>query len=171
MEVRILRLADQMLVSAKIIPRGTLPLPSVTEGWRFNFRRHANRKGVQTFILITEEFPDRIEGCLIFEMKAGIEPFMAYIEIAPHNKTRLKQYDRVAGCLIAFACRLSFIHGKAAYKGWLAFEVLEGRKQDEIKLMSLYSQKYGALRFGETTMVISPEAGEKLIQEFLNSEI
>lgn len=96
---------------------------------------------------------------------------MAYIEIASHNKGKSKQHDHVAGCLIAFASRLSFIHGKDFYKGWLAFAVLEAQKEDEIKLMAIYSQKYGALKFGDTTMVISPEAGEKLIHKFLNSEI
>jgi hypothetical protein len=35
--------------------------------------------------------------------------------------------------------------------------------------MALYSTKYNALRYGETTtMVIPPEGGEKLINEFLN---
>ena len=44
-----------------------------------------------------------------------------------------------------------------------------GGKADEIKLMALYSTKYNALRYGETTtMVIPPEGGEKLINEFLN---
>ncbi|WP_242457667.1 hypothetical protein [Pedobacter sp. BS3] len=93
---------------------------------------------------------------------------MAYIEIAPHNKGEKRRYDSVAGCLIAYACRLSFIHGTNDYKGWLAFDVMEEDKKDEIKLMALYCQKYGALKWGETTMVIAPETGEKLINEYLS---
>jgi hypothetical protein len=58
--------------------------------------------------------------------------------------------------------------GNDDYKGWLAFDVFEEEKADEIKLMALYSTKYNALRYGETTMVIPPEGGEKLINEFLN---
>lgn len=53
-------------------------------------------------------------------------------------------------------------------KGWLAFDVLEERKEDEVKLMKLYSGKYGAKRFGETTMLIEPEKGEELIEKYLN---
>ncbi len=90
---------------------------------------------------------------------------MAFVEIAPHNKGNEKKYDRVAGCLIAFACRQSFIKGK---EGYLAFDVLEEKKENEIKLMTLYSQKYNAVRYDDsTTMIILPEGSEKLINEFL----
>ncbi|WP_245895681.1 hypothetical protein [Flavobacterium album] len=101
-------------------------------------------------------------------MKDKIEPYMAFVEIAPHNQGKDKEFERVAGCLIAFACRLSFIKGNDIYRGWLAFDVLEEDKEAEIKLMANYSQKYHAKRFGETTMVIPPEGGQKLIEEFLN---
>ncbi|CAA9203035.1 hypothetical protein [Flavobacterium collinsii] len=97
-------------------------------------------------------------------MKEKIEPYMAYVEIAPHNKGKVKEYDNVAGCLIAFACRLSFTKGE----GYLAFDVFEEDKEDEIKLMSLYSTKYNAFKLGDTSMIISPEGGQKLIDEFLN---
>ena len=52
--------------------------------------------------------------------------------------------------------------------GWLAFDVIEENKEDEIKLMALYCGKYGALKFDETTMIIPPENGQTLINEFLN---
>jgi hypothetical protein len=93
---------------------------------------------------------------------------MSYVEISPHNQGKSKQYNLVAECLIAFACRLSFIHGSGTFKGWLAFNVLEEKKENEIRLMTLYCQKYGALRLGKSsTLVIPPEAGEKLIDIFL----
>ncbi len=168
MNVRIVRVSDGQSVEATINPAQNIGLPSVTNGWRFNFKKFANYKGHKTFVLICEEAPGTLEGCLVFRMKDEIEPYMAFIEIAPHNKGIEKRYDKVAGCLIAYACRLSFLHGTTYYKGWLAFDVLEENKNDEIKLMNLYCRKYGALRWGKTTtMVISPEAGETLIQEFL----
>ncbi len=94
---------------------------------------------------------------------------MAYIEVAPINKGGNKEKENVAACLIAFACRLSFINGEDDYQGWLAFDVLEESKEDETKLMAMYSKKYYALKFSETTMVIPPKGGEILINEFLNS--
>lgn len=156
------------VVDAEIVTPGKIVLPSLTDGWRFNFRKHAKKTGFEKYVLVCKETPETIEGCLIFEMREKIEPYMAYIEIAPHNKGENRKFDKVAGCLIAFACRLSFIHGKEDYKGWLAFDVLEKDKKDEIRLMALYCQKYGALKFGQSTMLISPAAGEVLIRQFLN---
>lgn len=145
-------------------------LPSIKDNWRFNFNKHSKKKGFKTYVLITDENKTIVQGCLIFEMKRGIEPYMAYIEVAPHNRGDNKIYDRIAGCLIAYACRLSFIYGEKDYKGWLAFDVLEESEENEIRLMSLYSLKYKAMRIGNsTTMVISPENGELLINEFLNN--
>lgn len=170
MNVKILKIAGNSIVEAKILDSKLIKvkLPSVTDGWRFNFNKHSNRTGFETYVLVCEETPNKIEGCLIFEMKSKIEPYMAFIEIAPHNKGTIKEYERVAACLIAFACRLSFKNGKGDYKGFLAFDVMEENEEDQLKLMGLYSTKYGAYRLGETTMVILPAGGEKLINDFLN---
>ena len=100
-------------------------------------------------------------------MKEKVEPYMAYIEIAPQNKGKDKRYDLVAGCLIAYACRLSTLYGKGVYHRWLAFDVFEEKKEDKIRLMALYSTKYHALRYGDTTMVISPANGKRLIEHYL----
>lgn len=170
MKVKILRIKDNTLVDAEILDSKLtkMNLPSVVDGWRFNFKKQSQRKGFETYVLVREETPEIIEGCLIFEMKGSIEPYMAFIEIAPHNQGKEKEYHRVAGCLIAFACRMSFMKGNDDYKGWLAFDVLEEEKENEIKLMAMYSKQYNASRFGETTMVIPPIGSEKLINEFLN---
>ncbi len=171
MNVKIRKIEGDVLVDAKITDSKLLELklPSFNDGWRFDFNKHSKKKMFDTYILVTEETAEKIEGCLTFEMKDKVEPYMAYIEIAPHNKGAVKEYDNVAGCLIAFACRLSFIHGKNDFEGYLAFDVLEEEKKDEIKLMSLYSNKYSALRIGKTTtMLIPPVGSKKLIDEFLN---
>jgi len=170
MKVRILKVDENILLDAHILDAKAigLKLPSLTDGWRFNFKKHAKVKGYEAYVIIQENTPEIIEGCLIFEMKNKIEPYMGYVEIAPHNQGEEKVYERVAGCLIAFACRLSFMKGDDDYRGWLAFDILEEDEVVERKLMSNYSQKYHALKFGETTMVIPPEGGKKLIDEFLN---
>jgi len=169
MNVKILRVKDKTLIDAQIV--GSKPikiaLPSFSDGWRFDFNKHSKKKGFTTYVLICEETPDKIEGCLIFVMRDNVEPYMAFIEIAPHNKGKTKKYDKVAGCLIAFACQLSFIRGKGDFEGYLAFDVLEEDKEDEVKLMAMYSTKYNAFKVGETMMIIPPLAGKKLIDEFL----
>jgi hypothetical protein len=170
MDVKIVATESRKIVRASIrrANESDIQLPSLNEGWRFNFRKHSKKKQFQTYVLTRIETPDIVEGCLIFEMRGEIEPYMAYVEIAPKNRGINGEYDKVAGCLIAYVCRLSFVNGKGDYHGWLAFDVLEESKADEIRLMSIYSLKYKALIFSEsTTMVISPEGGELLIEEFL----
>lgn len=167
MKVRILEFVSGAWTDASIIEGKHIQLPSFQDGWRFNFSTHAKVKGAAPYILIAEETPGIIEGCLIYKMRGNVEPYMAYVEIAQWNQGKNKKYDRVAGCLVAFACRLSFVLGKGDYKGWLAFDVQEQHEEDQRKLMVNYSRKYKARRVGETTMLIMPEDGEQLIEEYL----
>lgn len=156
-------------IASEILEGQKVKLPSIYDGWRFNFKKHSKSANTFTYALVTIERPDIIEGCLIYKMLNKNEPYMAFIEVAPHNKGSDKQYDLVAGCLIAYACRLSFIHGQGPYNGWLAFDVQEDNKEAEEKLMKLYSSKYKAKRFEKTTtMLISPADGESLIKTYLN---
>lgn len=168
MKIKIIKVQDNQAVEARITQPLGLTLPSITDGWRFNFKKQSKKAGFQTYILVTQKASKIVEGCLTYQLRDTEEPYMAYIEIAPHNKGKTKMYDNVAGCLIAYACRLSFLDGVGHFKGWLTFDVMEEDKEDEIKLMAVYCQKYGALKWGETTMVISPQAGEKLIAKYLN---
>jgi hypothetical protein len=168
MKVKIIRVIDGQVVEAQINQGCDYILPSVTHGWRFNFNKHTKKFGFQTFVLVCEDSLNNIEACLTFHLRNVEEPYMAYIELAPHNLGKNRRYDKVAGCLIAYVCRLSFLHGVGHFKGWLTFDVMEQNKEDEIKLMAMYCQKYGALKWRDTTMVISPEVGEMLIEKFLN---
>lgn len=170
MKVKILKNGVNVLVDAEIFNSKSIKinLPSITDDWRFNFKKHSKVKSYETYVLICEETPEIIEGCLIFEMQDVVGLYMAFIEIAPHNKGENGDYDSVAGCLIAFACRMSFIRGDDESKGFLTFDVLEEDIENEKKLIALYVKKYNALNFGGTTMVIPPVGSEKLINEFLN---
>ncbi len=140
MKIKILRVEDNLSVDAAILnsKNEKINLPSIVNGWRFNFKKHSKESRFQTYVLVCEDTPTITEGCLIFEMKHKIEPYMAFVEVAPHNRGELKKFEKVAGCLIAFACRLSFINGNDVYRGWLAFDVFEENKENEIKLMALY---------------------------------
>lgn len=174
MRVRILKIKTGEPASAAIEQNSSLALPSPPhdEGWRFNFAKLSKQlKHASTYVLVTEETPQVIEGCLIFQLQEGKIPYGAYIEVAPHNKGDEKRYDRVAGCLIAFAFQLSLDQGKGDYAGLLYFDVLEEKKEDEVKLMSNYSSRYGAKRVGQTTkMLIADDDGHALIDTYLRWE-
>jgi hypothetical protein len=76
MRVKILRVEDLVEVKGTILKSNLFKgdLPSITDKWRFNFKKYGHKAGNQTFILVTEECINKIEGCLIFKMKAKVEP-------------------------------------------------------------------------------------------------
>ena len=120
--------------------------------------------------MIVDMETQEIQGCLIFQMVDKYTPYMAFVEKAPHNKGVQARFELVAECLVAFACRQSFI--KVAdgrdEKGWLMFDVREEKEEDVLKLMSYYSKTFKAVRFQKTTtMFIQPEDGRGLIEKYL----
>ena len=167
MKVKISRVSDGKLIDALIRVGVKTEMPSIQNGWRFNFAKQLRLFNSEVYVLVKEGSPEVIEGCMIYQvLKNGIQ-YMAFVEVAPHNRLPVRTHDLVAGCLIAFACRQSMKLGENHHKGWLTFDVQEESKEDEIKLMAMYSKKYKAVKFDETTMLISPENGELLIEEYL----
>lgn len=143
-------------------------MPSIQQGWRFNFDKKLKKlAGATGYLLVTEETPDIVEGCMIFMLNQKVIPYMAYLEVAPPNKGDQKKYDRVSGSLIAFAYRQSVMQGKEHFREMLFFDVMEENQANGIKLMALYSTKYHAKRWDGTTMVIMDEDGEALVREYL----
>jgi hypothetical protein len=167
MKVKILEISSAEMVDATIEER-KLSLPGLHDGWRFAFDKQIAKLSYATaYVIVTEQTQETIEGCMIFQMKNKIIPYMSFVEVAPHNKTNAKRYDYVAGCLIAFAFRQSIIQGKGDYKAWLTFDVMEEKEDDQIKLMGMYSLIYGAVRVDETQMYIMDDAGDALIKKYL----
>jgi hypothetical protein len=170
MQVKILEVSTDDLIDAVIKEGRGMKLPSIQTGWRFNFGSRLKELPYATaYVLVCEETPDIIEGCLIFQMKDKTVPYMAYVEIAPHNRTDPKKHDFVGGCLIAYACMQSFAEGRGDHYGWLAFDIHEEDAKDRFKLMRHYSSRYNAQRLANTTtMWINPNHGQVLIEEYLD---
>jgi hypothetical protein len=168
MDVKIIRVIDGEFIEAEIEDGTKYELPTPENGWKFDFENFSKGANNFVYVLCKKESPSIIEGCLIFKLINNNQPIMAYIEIAPHNKGLGRIYDLVGACLIAFACKLSFQHGKFNFKGWLAFTVQEDNIEDQNKLMTLYKEKYFAKKVTNTSMVIHPVDGEKLIEQYLN---
>jgi hypothetical protein len=167
MKIKLKNAATGKFIDAEIREAKQSELPSIHAGWRFNFDKHVKLPNAKAYVITTRETPDVIEGCLIFQMKERTIPYMAFVEKAPHNKGEKTKFKFVAECLIAYACRLSHTKGEGDNKGWLTFDVKEERNEDTLKLMSLYSQRYYAVRVDDTTMYIQPAHGQSLIDEYL----
>jgi hypothetical protein len=169
MRVKIIKTVTAEEVAALIKKGKVSEMPSIQQNWRFNFDKELKKlKNATGYLLVTEETPEVIEGCMIFQLIDKQEPYMAFVEVAPHNKKDEKVYSHVAGCLIAFAYQLSVIEGLGNYNSMLQFDVMEEKKEDEVKLMALYSVKYNAKRWGDTTMIIADEDGEALVKKYLS---
>lgn len=172
MKVKILEVSADELRDALIKEEKTKDLPSMHDNWRFNFPTQLRKlQNAKAYVLVTEDTPAIIEGCMIFEMKDKVMPYLAFLEEAPHNKGVQKKFDHVAGCLIAYAFKLTSINAvKDYYENILFFDVLERTKEETRKLMSHYSSKYNARLFGGTRMVIVDEDGQNLVEKYLPQE-
>ena len=83
---------------------------------------------------------------------------MHLIESAPFNKGRDKAYLGVPANLVAYACRVSFQRGG---RGYLSFN-------SKTKLIDHYEKSLGAVHFGGTLMVITPDNALRLIDKYFN---
>jgi len=161
MNIILLDKNSQSLIKGRLEKAELSDMKTITDGWEFNWRKHFNLPHSKAFKVITNSNAGRIEGLMIFQKIKNEEPYMAYLESAPHNRGTEKKLDYVAGCLIGKAYELSNMEGRNFYKGFLSF------KCTNEKVMKVYHDKYGAVRVGQSMMYIEPIAGNKIVNEYL----
>jgi hypothetical protein len=114
---------------------------------------------------VRTEAPQEIEGMLMLTTLLNGELLqMNNVEIAPGNFGYNKKYDLVAGCLIAYACLISFKFGQNEYRGFLSFE-------SKTVLIGLYQRKYGATVALGQKMFFDDIAGKRLILKYLGVDL
>lgn len=169
MEVKILEVSSKELKRALIKSGNKNKLPGINENWFFNFKKHSSAAKLKAFILVREDTPAVIEGCLIYSVHETYGPFMNYLEVAPHNKGLTGKYKYVACCLIAFACGLAF-EVEGPDKGILTFQAYGKNATFKKKLETLYQMRYGAKMNPWGYMEIPPDESKRLIALYLNRE-
>lgn len=169
MKIKILELDSGELIAGEIRKGEKTEMPSLTDGWSFKFNKHSLLKGKRAFILVKEDSPDIIEGCMIFSIHSDFGPFMDYLEVAPHNLGRRGKYKKVAGCLIAYACGLSFQEGVGSDRGILTFKAFGKDEASQKQLEALYREKYKAIMNPLKYMEIHQAESKFLINEYLNN--
>jgi len=78
------------------------------------------------------------------------------IELAAGNKGKNKKIERIAGCLIAHACKIAFEKG---YDGFVSLV-------PKTKLIKHYQEAYGFQQFGRQLALLD-ESSKKLIDKYL----
>ena len=165
MKVHIEETATGKMVEANILPVTKKDMPLKKDGWQFNWRELAREhEEAMFFKLVKNDTPYEIEGMLMLSIAYGEMVQMNNIEIAPYNIGKKSKYDFVAGCLIAFACYMSFEKGKGHYWGFLSFE-------SKTALMELYHIKYGASYAMGHRMFFDQQTGDDLIKKYLGVDI
>ncbi len=155
--MNVIELSSGRKIECVIELAGKSTLPKKKEGWSFNWSIAFMDTWSKVYIL-KESANTRIHGCLQLRNIDGML-IMETVELASFNIGLKKEYDKVAGCLIAFACREA-IKIKSDYKGYLTFV-------SKTRLINWYKKKYYATQSIGQRMYIDPLAGEKLINEYL----
>ena len=169
MNVKILEVSSQELTRAIIKEGVKNKLPTIKDDWIFDFNKHSRASNATAYILVHEDTPTIIEGCMIFSIHDSLGPYMDYLEVAPHNKEGQGKHKYVAGCLIAYACGLSF-QSDSIDKGILTFQAFGKNQKSTKKLEVLYQNRYGAILNPWGYMEIHQDKSKKLIDEYLYRE-
>jgi len=127
-------------------------------GWLFNWKKELDDNTKEVYKLTIVNNPNIIQGLLSLIIETD-HVFMNLLENAPFNMGSKKQYEGVAGNLVAFACKVSFQHG---FSGFVAFTA-------KTKLIRHYEKTLGAYHFGGHRMIIATEPARILIDKYFKS--
>lgn len=160
MRVKIENTIKNEIVNAQILSADNLSdMPLKGNDWNFNWRE-LYKKGGYFYKIIVDDEPNEIQGIVRFSIKENEMLYLENIELAPHNLGAKGKYNLLAGSLLAYCCKQSFILGKNPYQGFVVFD-------SKTKLINFYMEKYGAsLLFGQR-MCFYPDASNKLIDKYL----
>ena len=120
--------------------------------WRLEKKKENN---LYKLYLLDEK--DEILGLLsLKDIKDELRIHINLIEISKRNIGRDKKYDRIAGCLIAHACQLSF---DKSYDGFVSLV-------PKTRLIDHYCKHYGFEQFGRQ-LGLGYSASVNLIKKYL----
>lgn len=135
-------------------------LPGKISNWKFDWKSLYS-KNSQIFKL---SYEDELQGLLkMTKIEEGYYE-MSNLELSPENYSSNGKLKNVAGCLIAYACLLSFTLNTGNYKGHLAFT-------SKGELIPHYEKHYFAELVFREKMIIFPKNGKRLIKKYLQLKI
>ena len=123
--------------------------------WRFDWSIELDNPKSEVYALVTHENPEVLHGLMSISNRRG-HIFMNLLENARINVGKGKVYDGVAGNLVAFACKTSFLKG---YEGFVSFVA-------KTRLIEHYEETLGAKRFKGTRMFIYTPESYKLVTQY-----
>jgi hypothetical protein len=128
------------------------------DSWLFDWRKEIELNDREVYALTTLENPDIIQGLISISDRSD-HVFMNLLESAEFNVGKGKEYEGVAGNLIAYACNRSFLRG---YNGALSFFA-------KSKLVEHYEKSLKAKRITSNRMFIDTDEALALVQRYRKS--
>lgn len=106
-----------------ILPLIAIDLKTITmdNGWKFDWKTEFenNNKMVRKLVINNTRNKNIIHGLISISLLNGYVE-MNLIESAPFNLGKQKEYNGVAGNLVAYACEVSFANGFEGYVSFIA---------------------------------------------------
>jgi hypothetical protein len=144
----------------EVLPLTKLDLVHLTRknGWKFNWKKEYLQPDRNVFKLTITGNPVVIQGLVSYTAKSGyLEMYL--IENAPFNFGKNKEYNGVAGNLIAYVCKRSLELG---FDGVVAFT-------SKTVLIGHYAKTLGAVPIGGQRMAIREEQAKKLVNHYFKN--
>jgi len=139
------------------IEKGNLTLITKKNGWKFNWKSEFSDPKKEVYKLVVVEMPEIIQGLLCFTVEID-HIYMNLLESAPFNIGQTKEFQGVAGNLVAFACKRSF---ECGFSGNVAFTA-------KTKLIQHYIQTLGACIIAGQRMAILEREARFLVNKYYN---
>ncbi|WP_282776509.1 hypothetical protein [Phaeodactylibacter xiamenensis] len=115
------------------------------------------KKQCDIFKIVIKDQESKILGLIsLTDINTEFRIHINLVEVSNDNKGKNKRIDRIAGCLLAFACKVAF------EKGYLGFASLVPKTE----LVGLYIKKYGFKKYG-SQLAIDQRDAIGLIQKYL----
>ncbi|MDR3251852.1 MAG: hypothetical protein LBT42_09345 [Tannerella sp.] len=124
-------------------------------GWNFDWGKELNNTSKEVYKLVLCKQPEKIQGLVSLTSQIGYI-LMNLIESSPLNIGQNKLHRGVAGNLVAFVCKLSFLKG---FEGYVAFDA-------KTVLINHYIISLGAISVGGQRMIIETNAAKFLINKY-----
>ena len=148
------------LLYAEISIATKIELPKRKENWKFNWKSLYEENSM----IYKLNYEEDIQGLLKMSLVEEGYYEMKNLELSPKNYGSKGKYGKVTGCLLAYACLLTFELNPGKYQGFLSFK-------SKGELITHYESMYRAELVFRDRMIISPPNGIQLIKEYLNIEI
>lgn len=129
---------------------------AIKESPQFKFNWNVERGNSVYKIVLTDDRQNILGLMSLVDVSKEQRIHIRLIEVSIKNVGKGKQYDYIAGCLLAYACQLAF---ERSYDGFVSLV-------PKTALIALYCSKYGFTQYGRE-LALSPSSSLALIKKYL----